>query len=204
MATKLVFAEQVFTDLLWALAENSAQTTKSSENRPNENSTIKGKNRFAVGGVTGGDPAAMAVLQNLMDTGAEYYRQQTLAIREGRMDFNSHQTKKQCSEKGIHCWTPPTQRFGIGGTGGWHDQSCLLCGAIGRRNGKRKRTETDGGEVCLSKARKAKNALRRCFKMICLLKWWTKATYAPPSSGGASYRRLEQEAMATGMDRSQW
>ena len=51
------------------------------------------------------------------------------------MDFNSHQTKQQCSEKGIHCWTPPTQRFGIGGTGGWHDKSCLLCGAIGRRNG---------------------------------------------------------------------
>ena len=53
----------------------------------------------------------------------------------------------------------------------------------------------------VSKARKARNALRRCFKIICLLKWWTKATYSPPSSGGAGYRRLQQEAMASGMHR---
>ena len=147
-------------------------------------------------------PAGLdAVLSVLLEQTREHWREQVLAIKEGRMDFNTHQTKKQCSEKGLHCWTPPTQRFDIGGTGGGHTQSCLLCGAIGLRNGKRKRTEFDRGVVCLSKARKARNALRRCFKIICLLNWWTKATYSPPSSGGAGYRRLQQEAMATGMDR---
>ena len=151
--------------------------------------------------LTGGDPAAIArFAQEIIDAGTQYYRQQKLAIKEGRMDFNTHLTKTECSKKGLHCWTTPIQRFGSGGTGGWHEQSCVLCGATGRRNGKRKRTElVDGADMCLSKARKAKNAVRRCVKIICLIKWWTKATYAPPSSGGAGYHRLRQEAVARGM-----
>ena len=54
-ATKLALAEQVFTDLLWALAENSAQTDqvkRKSAKRETKTALFKGKNRFAVWGVT--------------------------------------------------------------------------------------------------------------------------------------------------------
>ena len=146
---------------------------------------------------TVGPARRVAVLRVLL----EQTREQVLASKEGRMDFNTQgirprrtALRKGWCTAGLH---QPMQRFDIGGTGGGHTQSCLLCGAIGLRNGKRKRTECDGGVVCLSKARKARNALRRCFKIICLLNWWTKATYSPPSSGGAGYRRLQQEAMTS-------
>ena len=78
-----------------------------------------------------GPARLVAVLSVLLEQTREHWREQVLAIKEGRMDFNTHQTKKQCSEKGLHCWTPPTQRFDIGGTGGRHTQPCAVRSAFG-------------------------------------------------------------------------
>ena len=145
-------------------------------------------------------PPQMRDLFEQLRTDAEH-RAREQGIHDGLLDFNSggYTSKEQCSIQGIHCWTRPQQEFFLDGRSR-HVQTCLLCGVNAVRDGKRKRTlPFEGSEVCLSKARKAKQAFRRCAKLIRILLWWKRATYAPPSLGGAGYRRVQQEAVARGM-----